>query len=447
MKKLIIFIITILIVISKPIKVNATALPVGIDPTMMELGEFTSWIMLLFGVHDNNSNSNDMYYDTDFIDSLMNSGWTQSRFYQESGKNPQQLMQELYQSYLNNRYKVEMTQEQFSALADAIAAAFQGQTTKAIRIYSESSIGEYTKQYVEGELNNVANGLSTISNERAWNDYWNNVVDIKSIYSVITQYSEYDDYNFYHINIYCFEEDEEPIINQDNSITYTGRMRLFDCFLYQRFVGQTNVTLGWQDYPSGTTISTISEPIYINKDMSSAGLAFIDAGIRTILETGDATLVTPYTEVGTNEISIPLPNAITMDDLVTGVKVGTKTIAQAIDASQSQVVDASDSQAMENAISATASSVPDYQTYALSELFPFCIPFDFVRILGSFSDTPKTPEFDIKLPTYTQGQLAYIEYHISLEQFNGVAQVCRTLELIGFCISLCLITRNIMIRS
>lgn len=441
MKKIIIIIITIVMITILPLKVNATALPVGIDPTMMELGEFTSWVMLLFGVHDNNSNSNDMFYDTDFIDSLNNSGWT------IRDKSPKQVLQEMYQSYLNNRYKVEITQEQFSAFASAISEAFQGQATKAIRIYSESSIGEYTKQYVEGELNNVANGLSTISIERAWNDYWNSVIDIKSIYSVITQYTEYDDYNFYHIYIYCFEEDAEPIINQDNSITYTGRMRLFDCFLYQRFVGNTNTTVGYADYPSGTTASTTNTPIYINKDMSSAGLAFIDAGIRTILETGDATLVTPYTDVGTNDIAIPVPNSTTMDDLVSGVKIGTKTITQAIEASQSQVVDASDSQAMENAISATASSVPDYQTYALSELFPFCIPFDFVRILGSFSDTPKTPEFDIKLPTYKDGELAYLEFHISLEQFNGVAQVCRTLELIGFCIGLCLITRNIMIRS
>lgn len=449
--KIITCIILMITILSTSVVTHATSIPVGIDTDLVTLGEFTSWVMLMFGVHDNNANSNDMYYDTDFIDMLNNETWRQKIINTElQGKTPKQVLAEMYQKYQSVRYKVEMTHETYDALASAIADTFQGQTTKAIRIYNESSIGEYTEQYVLGQMNNIVPGIATIASDRVWQNYWANVVDIEYIYVQVQSFDDYGDYTSTHVSIYLFENEEEPTINNNYSITYKAPLQVFDGFVFNTIsTGEVHSSWGNQYILNdGTTQSMANAPVAIMKDTTTAGLALIDAGIKTILDTGDATIVTPYTGVNENEISIPVPS-INMDKLVTDVKTGVTTATQAIAESQSVVADKTDTQAMADAVAITASNVPQFETFSLASLFPFCIPFDLRDFLFMFVDEPKTPEFNIKLPTglHQNGELVWYEQHVDLHQFDTIAQITRDIEFVLFCIGLIMITRNQMIRS
>lgn len=74
-------------------------------------------------------------------------------------------------------------------------------------------------------------------------------------------------------------------------------------------------------------------------------------------------------------------------------------------------------------------------------LFPFCIPFDLIEFLGVLAADPVAPKFDWRI--YAPNVVDYT-LEIDLSPFNSVAKICRTMELLAFCIGLILITRNII---
>lgn len=74
-------------------------------------------------------------------------------------------------------------------------------------------------------------------------------------------------------------------------------------------------------------------------------------------------------------------------------------------------------------------------------VFPFCVPFDLIEFLGVLAAEPVAPAFDWRF--YAPNVVDYT-MHIDLSSFDDVARICRTLELLAFCIGLILITRNII---
>ena len=89
----------------------------------------------------------------------------------------------------------------------------------------------------------------------------------------------------------------------------------------------------------------------------------------------------------------------------------------------------------------------DYKL-VLTDVFPFCIPFDLIDLVKVFSATPKAPKFSlpIKYPTGFNSWDSY-DLEIDLSVFDGVAQVVRKLETILFILGLIKITRSSMIRG
>lgn len=81
-----------------------------------------------------------------------------------------------------------------------------------------------------------------------------------------------------------------------------------------------------------------------------------------------------------------------------------------------------------------------YKLPDLREYFPFCIPFDLINLLSIFVAEPETPEFVIALST----GWSYAEENVSLDQWNGIANMVRNIELAVFVLGLILITRNII---
>ena len=84
-------------------------------------------------------------------------------------------------------------------------------------------------------------------------------------------------------------------------------------------------------------------------------------------------------------------------------------------------------------------------TFPLKDFFPFCIPWDIYNMFTLFLTEPQAPhlEFDIEFP--------YMEepWHlvIDLSAWDSVAQILRSLELIGFCVGLGLFTREKFLRG
>lgn len=77
----------------------------------------------------------------------------------------------------------------------------------------------------------------------------------------------------------------------------------------------------------------------------------------------------------------------------------------------------------------------------LAEVFPFCIPFDIYAFLSAFSAERAAPQWDVPLDL---GVLGYYEIDIDFSEFETLATVVRTVELVGFCVLLAVGTKKLL---
>lgn len=77
----------------------------------------------------------------------------------------------------------------------------------------------------------------------------------------------------------------------------------------------------------------------------------------------------------------------------------------------------------------------------LSNLFPFCIPRDLTNILGMFQGEPKAPEFDW---VFLNADGSEITQHFDLADFDSVAKVVRSGEVVLFAVGLAMVTRKLL---
>lgn len=80
----------------------------------------------------------------------------------------------------------------------------------------------------------------------------------------------------------------------------------------------------------------------------------------------------------------------------------------------------------------------------LDDIFPFCIPFDIYHFCQALSADPVAPNFDI--PFHIDGIVDYT-FHLDLSEFDQVAAILRTMELLLFCVGLAFVTRSMFIRG
>lgn len=80
----------------------------------------------------------------------------------------------------------------------------------------------------------------------------------------------------------------------------------------------------------------------------------------------------------------------------------------------------------------------------LEDIFPFCIPFDIYHFCQALAAEPVAPSFDV--PFRIEGIVDYT-FHLDLEDFDQVAALLRTLELLLFCVGLAFVTRSMFIRG
>lgn len=86
----------------------------------------------------------------------------------------------------------------------------------------------------------------------------------------------------------------------------------------------------------------------------------------------------------------------------------------------------------------------DVQPYIvrLGDVFPFCIPFDIYHMVTLFAAEPEAPhaKWEFKLP-FTGGTY---EVEWDLKEWDEVAELCRKLELILFCVGLAVVTSKLI---
>lgn len=80
-------------------------------------------------------------------------------------------------------------------------------------------------------------------------------------------------------------------------------------------------------------------------------------------------------------------------------------------------------------------------TAGLTEVFPFCIPWDIARLFGKFRMQREAPNLTFTLDLGPGGTH---NIHIDFSQFDNVAALLRLLELIGFILGLMLVARKLI---
>lgn len=80
----------------------------------------------------------------------------------------------------------------------------------------------------------------------------------------------------------------------------------------------------------------------------------------------------------------------------------------------------------------------------LEDIFPFCIPFDIYHFCQALAADPVAPSFDV--PFVIPGLVDYT-FHLDLSEWDSVAQLLRTLELLAFIVGLAVLTRSMFIRG
>ena len=450
MKKYFTLIIILIILITNKINVNASALPVGIDPGTMEFGEFCSWVMLLFGVHgDGNNPSHDYWNDSDFQEYL-ESEWENTKEFTQYGHTYQECLRNMYQEYLDAKYKMAMSRSVYESLSEAIQRVFNTMQVKQVSFQGYAADGQYTKNSITHQLDSIYGSNFYLLNDTTntsynrWNNYWisPSAQNITSAYYEVVNQTDQQ----IRINVYLAEyanlniENNRIYVNPGNNAS----IQKFDLISF--YNNPTFIQFG----QSRALQFNISHPLNeLFRDDSVLGQVFIDAGIQSLIDSDTNTIVSSYTDSATADtIEVAIPADV--GRILTDVQSRVITVAQAITQAQAQVVDKTDSQAIADANIAVYNPSPQYQTYGLQYFFPFCIPFDFKDFIAKFIGSPTTPEFDIMLPTggKTQsGELQYYEQHVDLHFLDVAALVVRKIELIGYCIFLCKVTRSNMIRS
>lgn len=135
----------------------------------------------------------------------------------------------------------------------------------------------------------------------------------------------------------------------------------------------------------------------------------------------------------------------TLDDTLTGALPGTIVggITGDIAIDDTQIGEGTDEGTGEGEIT-YPTDIPSY-TLDLTDIFPFCIPFDIYEFLSILAAEPEAPVFHWKVPVPQLG--TEYEVEVDLSPWDNVAKLFRTLELLAFIVGLAMMTRDKFIRS
>lgn len=179
----------------------------------------------------------------------------------------------------------------------------------------------------------------------------------------------------------------------------------------------------WLSSVTSLTRAEFEALLASNVDVSSTpgSIDFVNAGVGTM----DIPLVDdPASDDGLT-LTFPGSQVLTIDDIIAIIEAAVTSAYPTIEVEETP-----------------ANELPeemDYPTVGLTDVFPFCIPFDLYAFFSVLAADPVAPHFEI--PFQIEGLVDYT-FVIDLSGFDTVAQILRTMELLLFCVGLVLITRN-----
>lgn len=123
----------------------------------------------------------------------------------------------------------------------------------------------------------------------------------------------------------------------------------------------------------------------------------------------------------------------------------TDSIADSIPKSQEAAKEetkAEDLELIDTALSMPAFNINDYKLEGIAGKFPFCIPFDLINMMQLLTADREAPCFVFPFKNEDLG--IDEEFVLDLSEFEDIAKICRTCEVIGFIIFLTMKTRSLI---
>lgn len=142
-------------------------------------------------------------------------------------------------------------------------------------------------------------------------------------------------------------------------------------------------------------------------------------------------------------LTLPLPWGVTLPEIlgdVPGLVVDEELGGVTLDLESDQdVADSIDQSATSSEV--ISANPDDYAVTGLSQVFPFCIPFDLYDFLDCLAADPEAPSVTWR---FYVPRICDETIEIDLSEFDTAAQVLRTMELLLFCVGLAFVTRHLL---
>lgn len=225
-------------------------------------------------------------------------------------------------------------------------------------------------------------------------------------------------------------------------------------YSYERNVIQRNGSVlyyGFGLYSFGLDVDIGGRTVYSEQDLVNAlnrGDTLETTGDGIYINTG--TIELPYDDQDYTEgDGAVLDTGAMWGEGVSDITETTIPIAQEDGTITDTTIDYTGEGEIEDKVTDTPSQtisqeVNDYQSPGLPDVFPFCIPFDIYAFFECLAADPVAPSFTWRF--YVPG-ICDEEIEIDLSDFDSVAQIVRTMELLAFIVGLALVTRNRFLRG
>ena len=226
------------------------------------------------------------------------------------------------------------------------------------------------------------------------------------------------------------------------------------------YIGSTSIAIAvlksWYNSSYGAFIPSIAPEVGYAWDRVFGDSGGEPVEKREITYTSPATWTPPAPKPGQSVLYKPFPNAPDkgLEDIIADVP---ESIASSNfkPAAPTVIETPTPEQPPTPEVPPTVNPNPDVEapedvtpyTVKIGEVFPFCIPFDLYHMVTMFSADPEAPngKWEFYLPWEKQDphpQLYKVEW--DLEKFDDLAELCRKLELVLFCVGLAVVTSRLI---
>ena len=247
---------------------------------------------------------------------------------------------------------------------------------------------------------------------------------------------------------------------------YVNKMQINNgnCYIYSGELVSAEKVISFMDAKLGLCLSP-NIKIVIDDTPYSEGEKVeyaLNSAVASALETADnpddIDIVGIGSQVGVQTYPLNLPSAEALPDALSDLSTGALTLEDFNKALGLALANLSNSTLItedpdnEKPISDVTTEIPvDMKNFivdGLAELFPFCLPFDFIDFVNVLCAEPQAPkiEFPIKYPAGISSWGTYM-IEVDLSVFDSVAEIMRDIECLLFIVGLIVITRSYMIRG